>query len=56
VQDSPEWRSVRQTAEALNIRIRPMGRAAPFAFGGTSVQVLAPGPYYYPDTTPKNDD
>jgi len=56
VQDSPEWRRVRETAESLHIRIRPLLRSAPFTFGGTIVQVLAPGPSYYPDSIPKNDD
>jgi competence protein ComEC len=55
-QDSPEWRNVRETAERLHITIRHMQRGAPFAFGGTTLQVLAPGPDYAPDTTPKNDD
>jgi len=55
-QDSPEWRTVRETADRLHIRIRQMQRGAPFAFGGTTLQVLAPGPDYTPDTTPKNDD
>jgi competence protein ComEC len=55
-QDSPEWRAVRETAERLHIKIRQMQRGAPFAFGGTTLQVLAPGPDYLPDTTPKNDD
>jgi competence protein ComEC len=55
-QDSPEWRTVRETAERLHIKIRQMQRGAPFAFGGTILQVLAPGPDYAPDTTPKNDD
>jgi competence protein ComEC len=55
-QDSPEWRTVRNTALGLHITIRHMQRGAPFAFGGTTLQVLAPGPDYAPDTTPKNDD
>lgn len=55
-QDSPEWRTVRETAERLHITIRQMQRGPPFAFGGTTLQVLAPGPDYTPDTTPKNDD
>ncbi len=55
-QDSPEWRAVRDTAERLHITIRPMQRGAPFAFGGTTLQVLAPGPDYAADITPKNDD
>jgi competence protein ComEC len=56
IQDSPEWRTVRETAERLHITIRHMQRGAPFTFGGTTLQVLAPGPDYAPDTTPKNDD
>jgi len=55
-QDSPEWRTVRATAESLHIPIRQMQRSAPFMFGGASVQVLAPGPDYLADATPKNDD
>jgi competence protein ComEC len=56
IQDSPEWRIVRETAERLHITIREMRRGPPFEFGGTTVQVLAPGPYYRPDAAPKNDD
>jgi competence protein ComEC len=55
-QDSPEWRSVRETAESLHITIRHMQRGAPFMLGGATLQVLAPGPDYAVDTTPKNDD
>ena len=55
-QDSPEWRTVRTTAQSLHITIRQMQRGAPFAFGGTTVQVLAPGADYAPDAIPKNDD
>ncbi len=55
-QDSPEWRSVRETAERLHVTIRQMQRGAPFAFGGTALQVLAPGPDYVADEKPKNDD
>ena len=55
-QDSPEWRTVRETAERLHITIRQMRRGAPFAFGGAMLQVLAPGPDYAPDAKPKNDD
>ena len=55
-QDSPEWRAVRDTAERLHITIRQMQRGAPFSFGGTTLQVLAPGPDYAADDKPKNDD
>lgn len=56
VQDSPEWNGVRATAEQLHIAIRQLRRGDPFPFGGASVQILAPGPEYEPDTKPKNDD
>ena len=55
-QDSSEWQTVRDTAGSLHIPIRHMQRGAPFAFGGATLQVLAPGPDYAPDTIPKNDD
>jgi len=55
-QDSPEWRTVLDTATSLHIPIRHMQRGAPFEFGGTTMQVLAPGPDYAPDAAPKNDD
>ncbi len=55
-QDSPEWRAVRDTAQRLHIPIRHMQRGAPFPFGGTTMQILAPGPDYLPDAVPKNDD
>ncbi len=55
-QDSPEWRSVRDTALRLHIPIRQMQRGPPFPFGGTTLQVLAPGPDYLPESIPKNDD
>jgi competence protein ComEC len=56
VQESPEWRAVRGAADNLHIPIRYMLRGAPFAFGGTTVQILAPGPDYLPAGIPKNDD
>jgi len=55
-QDSPEWRSVRDSANRLHIPIRQMQRGPPFAFGGTTIQVLAPGPDYVGAAIPKNDD
>ncbi len=55
-QDSPEWRAVRDTAQRLHIPIRHMQRGSPFPFGGTTLQILAPGPDYLPDAVPKNDD
>ena len=55
-QESPEWIGVRRAARELQIPIREMQRSSPFVFGGTRVQVLAPGVDYVPDITPKNDD
>ncbi len=55
-QDSPEWRSVRDTADRLHIAIRHMQRGPPFAFGGAPIEVLAPGPDYTAASVPKNDD
>ena len=54
--ESPEWNRVRSTAEQLHIRIRQQRRGSPFAFGGASVEVLAPGPDYQPESIPKNND
>jgi competence protein ComEC len=55
-QDSPEWRTVRAAAAQLHIRVVEKRRCDPFAFDGTTMQVLAPGPDYAADATPKNDD
>lgn len=55
-QNSPEWRTVRAAAERLHIPIRPRQRSAPFAFGGATIEILAPGPDYAPAAIPKNDD
>jgi competence protein ComEC len=55
-QDSPEWRTVRDTAGRLHIVIRQLRRSAPFAFGGATIEVLAPGPDYIAAEVPKNDD
>jgi competence protein ComEC len=56
VQESPEWISVRQTAQRLGIPVRQMHRSDPFAFGGTRIAVLAPSPDYQAEALPKNDD
>ena len=55
-EDSPEWRSVRETAGRLHIPILQKVRCDPFTFGGATVQVLAPGPAYAAATIPTNDD
>jgi competence protein ComEC len=56
VQESPEWTSVRAAALRLHIAIRPLRQCAPFAFGGTTVHILAPAPDYQPEEKPRNDD
>ena len=56
VAESPEWKSVRETAEALHITIRQMKRSNPFTFGGAQLTVLAPLPGYEPREKPSNDD
>ncbi len=53
---SPEWNSVRATAEQLHIRIIPQRRGVPFQWSGTTVQILSPGADYVPEATPKNND
>lgn len=55
-QDSPEWRSVRDTAEKLHIPIRHQQRGPSMAFAGTQIEILAPGPEYVSEAIPKNDD
>jgi competence protein ComEC len=55
-QDSPEWRSVRATADSLHIPVVEKRRGGAFQYSGATVQVLAPGPAYASDSIPKNDD
>jgi competence protein ComEC len=55
-EDSPEWRSVRETAARLRIPILEKRRSEPFQLGGATVQVLAPGPVYAASSIPTNDD
>ncbi len=56
VAESPEWQNVRTAALRYGVRIRQMRRHQAFAFGGTSITILAPGPDYVADIKPKNDD
>ena len=56
VQESPEWIGVRNTAQELGIPIRQMREGAPFNWGGSTLQVLAPGPDYLAGDNPRNDD
>jgi competence protein ComEC len=54
--ESPEWLQVRATANALGIKIRKLREGAPFAWGGTTLQVLAPLPDYEATDKPQNND
>jgi len=54
--DSPAWDALRDSAVKAGVKIVPMQRGAPFAFGGTMLQTLAPGPDYEPSDAPKNND
>jgi competence protein ComEC len=54
--DSPSWNGLREKAMRAGVKIRPMLRGAPFAYGGTMIQTLAPGPAYAPLSTPRNND
>jgi competence protein ComEC len=56
VAESPEWRSVRETANRLHIKIRTLTRTPAFAFNGTSLEILAPATDYEPAPIAKNDD
>ena len=54
--ESPEWRQVRAVAGSLGIRIRRLREGAPFAWGGATVQVLAPLADYEPTDKAQNND
>ncbi|HEU5021191.1 MAG TPA: ComEC/Rec2 family competence protein [Bryobacteraceae bacterium] len=54
--ESPEWRQVRSTAQSLGIRIRKLREGAPFAWGGATLQVLAPLADYEATDKPQNND
>jgi competence protein ComEC len=56
VGESPEWQRVREAAHAQGITIRKMQQGAPFAYGGATLQVLAPLPDYTPTEKPENND
>jgi competence protein ComEC len=55
-EESPEWRTLRETASRLHIPVVEKRRCDPFQLGGATVQVLAPGPDYASESVPKNDD
>ncbi|MCU1232261.1 MAG: internalization-related competence protein ComEC/Rec2 [Candidatus Solibacter sp.] len=54
--ESPEWEAVRVKAVAVGAKIVPLRAPARFAFGGVSIDVLAPTADYLPYDTPKNND
>lgn len=54
--ESPEWRQVRAAANALGIRIRKLREGAPFTWGGTTLQVLAPLENYEATEKAQNND
>jgi competence protein ComEC len=54
--ESPEWRRVRALANFLGIRIRKLREGGPFAWGGATVQVLAPLADYEATDKPQNND
>ena len=54
--DSPAWDALRAAALEERVNIHPLRRGAPFAFGGATVQTLAPGDDYEPSSTPRNND
>jgi competence protein ComEC len=54
--DTPAWRKLREAAERIGARIRPLGAPAHFAFGGAEIEVLAPLPGYVAADEAKNND
>jgi len=54
--DSPSWTRLAQAAARQGAAIRPFTAASSFAFGGATVEVLAPLPGYVPADGPKNND
>jgi len=54
--ESKEWTAVRDKAVAMGAKIVPLHAPAKFAFGGATIEVLAPSLNYVPVDTPKNND
>jgi len=54
--DSPSWQRLREAAARQGTAVRPFTAASSFTFGGATVEVLAPLPWYLPETGPKNND
>jgi competence protein ComEC len=53
---SPSWDALQDKALRAGVKIVPMQRGGPFAYGGATMRILAPGPDYAPDKIPKNND
>jgi competence protein ComEC len=54
--DSPAWDALRDEALRAGVKIKPLQRGAPFAFGGVTLQTLAPRADYSPSSAPHNND
>jgi competence protein ComEC len=54
--DSPAWRKLRDEATRDGVKVVPLEAPTHFAFGRTSIEVLAPLPDYVPNDIPKNND
>src|SRR6266571_8288029 len=52
----PAWDALRDRAVRSGVKIVSMRRGAPFAYGGATLQALAPGPDYAPSSAPRNND
>ena len=53
---SPSWNALRDAAQRAGVKITPTHRGLSFAYGGTTLQTLAPGPDYAPSSAPRNND
>jgi len=56
VPDSPEWAVIRDAAVRNGVRITHLRAGRRFAWGGATIEVLAPAPDYEPGTAPRNPD
>jgi len=54
--DSTAWDALRDKALRAGVKIVPMQRGSPFAYGGAMLRTLAPAPDYAPGAAPKNND
>jgi competence protein ComEC len=53
---SPSWDALRDKALRAGVKIVSMQRGSPFAYGGATLRILAPGPNYVPAADPRNND